>query len=117
MPKVYYGKDSITPNFLPSSKNSETELFRSQIAKESLQNAEQASLDTLTDSDRKPSADTLENQPLYTGSLNHHNIKSTKNLGLSKLSTAKKIKKYSPVALAFGAFLAVILFLFFPSAT
>ena len=113
MPKVYYGKDSITPNFLPSSKNSETELFRSQIAKESLQNAEQASLDTLTDSDRKPSADTLENQPLYTGSLNHHNIKSTKNLGLSKLSTAKKIKKYSPVALAFGAFLAVILFLFF----
>ena len=113
MPKVYYGKDSITPNFLPSSKNSETELFRSQIAKESLQNAEQASLDTLTDSDRKPSADTLENQPLYIGSLNRHNIKSTKNLNLSKLSTAKKIKKYSPVALAFGAFLAVILFLFF----
>lgn len=113
MPKVYYGKDSITPNFLPSSKNSETELFRSQITKESLQNAEQASLDTLTDSDRKPSADTLENQPLYTGNLNRHNIKSTKNLSLSKLSTAKKIKKYSPVALAFGAFLAVILFLFF----
>ena len=113
MPKVYYGKDSITPNFLPSSKNSETELFRSQIAKESLQNAEQASLDTLTDSDRKPSADTLENQPLYTGNLNRHNIKSNKNLGLSKLSTAKKIKKYSPVALAFGTFLAVILFLFF----
>ncbi|MCP9460061.1 MAG: hypothetical protein NNC33_01105, partial [Candidatus Nanosyncoccus sp. P13S_S20_bin.18.1] len=45
--------------------------------------------------------------------LNRHNIKSTKNLSLSKLSTAKKIKKYSPVALAFGAFLAVILFLFF----
>ena len=74
MPKVYYGKDSITPNFLPSSKNSETELFRSQIAKESLQNAEQASLDTLIDSDRKPSADTLENQPLYTGNLNRHKI-------------------------------------------
>ena len=113
MPKVYYGKDSLTPNFLPSKNDSGTELFRSQIAKESLQEAEQASLDTLSESNTSPTAILVENQPLYTGNFRRTTTKSNKSLNFSRLSTAKKIKKYSPLIIALGSFFAVILFLFF----
>ena len=43
MPKVYYGKDSITPDFL-QPKDSDTELYRHQIAKDSLRQTEEYSL-------------------------------------------------------------------------
>ena len=48
MPKVYYGKDSITPSFL-HPKDSNFELFRTQIAKDSLRQTEESSLENNID--------------------------------------------------------------------
>ena len=46
MPKVYYGKDSITPSFLQSNHDSDSEVFRSQVAKDSLRQSEESSLES-----------------------------------------------------------------------
>ena len=114
MPKVYYGKDSITPDFL-QPKDSDTELYRHQIAKDSLRQTEESSLEDNLDHDHTQSlARTLEQKPFYTGSGNqkiNKNHSSKKSL-FSRLRTAKKLKKFSPLILAVGAFLAVIIFLF-----
>ena len=113
MTKVYYGKDSIKPNFLRSENSSETELFRNQIAKTSLRDSESASLDSISNTDNLTTSQIseIEQHPLYK-SLNHPKHKS-KNLAFSRLSPTQKIKKFSPLILAFGSFLAIILFLFF----
>lgn len=112
MAKVYYGKDSITPNFLQPKEDRETELFRSQLAKDSLRDSEQASLETL-DQLGNPDTSTvreLEQRPLYTGKT----ASSTSKIPhFSKLKAGQKIKKYSPLLLAVGAFLGVITFIFF----
>ena len=114
MPKVYYGKDSITPSFL-QLKDSDSELFRTQIAKDSLRQTEESSLENNLDHSNDSSlAETLEQKPFYAGSGNQQLTKnrSTKKSLSSRLSTAKKLKKFSPLILAVGAFLAVIIFLF-----
>ena len=114
MPKVYYGKDSITPSFL-QPKDSNSELFRTQIAKDSLRQTEESSLENNLDHSNGSSlAETLEQKPFYAGSGNQQLTKnhSAKKSLSSRLSTAKKLKKFSPLILAVGAFLAVIIFLF-----
>ena len=63
MPKVYYGKDSITPSFL-QPKDSNSELFRTQIAKDSLRQTEESSLENILDHSNDSSlAETLEQKP------------------------------------------------------
>ena len=77
MTKVYYGKDSIKPNFLRSENSSETELFRNQIAKTSLRDSESASLDSISNTDNLTTSQIseIEQHPLYK-SLNHPRHKS-----------------------------------------
>lgn len=112
MPKVYYGKDSITPSFLQSNHDSDSEVFRSQVAKDSLRQSEESSLESsYNQNSHEADVKNLEQKPFYTGSTKTIKKTSKKSLS-SRLRTAKKLKKYSPLILAVGAFLAVVIFLF-----
>ena len=112
MPKDYYGKDSITPSFLQPNHDSDSEVFRSQVAKNSLRQSEESSLEgSLNQNDHQTDVKDLEQKPFYTGHTQTIKKSSKKSLS-SRLRTAKKLKKYSPLILAVGSFLAVIIFLF-----
>ena len=76
MPKVYYGKDSITPSFLQSNHDSDSEIFRSQVAKDSLRQSEESSLESsYNQNSHEADVKDLEQKPFYTG--NAQTIKKT----------------------------------------
>ena len=67
MPKVYYGKDSITPSFLQSNHDSDSEIFRAQVAKDSLRQSEESSLESsYNQNSHEADVKDLEQKPFYT---------------------------------------------------
>lgn len=111
MAKVYYGKDSIQPDFLRSQDDPETEVFRSsQLAKSSLRNSESASLENFSATNSPlTSVQELEERPFYTGTSSENH---TKKFNLFRSKNKSKTKKYAPLLITFGAFFAIIIFIF-----
>ena len=111
MAKVYYGKDSIQPDFLRSQDDPETEVFRSsQLAKSSLRNSESASQENFSATNSPlTSVQELEERPFYTGTSSENH---TKKFNLFRSKNKSKTKKYAPLLITFGAFFAIIIFIF-----
>lgn len=111
MSKVYYGKKSIEPDFLQShdSDKTDSQLFKNQLAKQSLKEAEDSSISSATSSDL--SVELVESKPLYVSNSSTSSYKKNK-IPLSPSARLKRLKKFAPLYIAIAVFLGTVFFLF-----